>query len=197
MVNLLPLLDDPDSLSPCNHKEADSCMLLHANHSALCVHLKTLIRTVDTNVKVFVLAVSFTATLDPRYELWLAFGSGKHFWHWAAHKIAIVLAKKAQELPMFHALTGCDTVSSFVGHGKKTTWNTWNALPQLTDALLTLSCAPSDLQVDVLHTIERFVILLYDSTSTCRDIQRPTKTFCKEDQRETKFHLPGLLWNKM
>ena len=66
---------------------------------------------------------------------------------------------------MFHALTGCDTVSSFVGHGKKTAWNTWNVLPGLTDVLVQLSCAPSDIPEDVMLTIERFVILLYDRTS--------------------------------
>ena len=65
---------------------------------------------------------------------------------------------------MFHALTGCDTMSSFVGHGKKTTWSTWNVQPQLTDAMLKLSCAPSDIQEDIMYTIERFVILLYDRT---------------------------------
>ena len=26
---------------------------------------------------------------------------------------------------MFHAFTGCDTVSSFDGRGKKTAWDTW------------------------------------------------------------------------
>ena len=78
--------------------------------------------------------------------------------------------KKAQEVTMFHALTGCDTV--FVGHGKKTAWTTWYALPECTDALLKLSCAPSDIQEDVMHTIERFVILLYNRTSTCTDIDK-------------------------
>ena len=38
--------------------------------------------------------------------------------------------------PMFHALTGC---------GKKTAWSTWDTLPELTSALLRLSCAPSDM----------------------------------------------------
>ena len=72
---------------------------------------------------------------------------------------------------MFHALTGCDTVSSFVGYGKKMAWNS-NALPELTETLLKLSCAPSDIQEDVIHTIERFVILMYDRTSTCTDIDK-------------------------
>ena len=41
---------------------------------------------------------------------------------------------KAKALPMFHSLTGCDTVSSLVGNGKKMAWTTWNVLPELTDA---------------------------------------------------------------
>ena len=107
------------------------------------------------------------------YELWLAFGTRKHFRYLACHEMAIALrTRKAQALPMFHALTGCDTVSSFVGHGKKTAWSTWNVQPQLTDAMLNLSCAPSNVQDDVMHTIEQYVILLYDRTSTCTDIDK-------------------------
>ena len=142
-------------------------MLLHANHAALRGH-KILIRTVDTDV--VVLAVSVAETLGPEYELWLAFGTGKHFRHLVAHKIAIGLGpKKAQALSMFHTLTGCDTGPALLG---MTAWRTWNAQPQLTDAMLTLSCASSDIQEDVMHTIEKFVILLYDRTSTRTDIDK-------------------------
>ena len=83
---------------------------------------------------------------------------------------------------MFHALTGCDTVSSFVGHSKMTAWSTWNALPDLTDALLTLFSAPSFIEEDVIHIIERFVILMYDRTSTCHDINKARrKCFSKKN----------------
>ena len=176
-----PSLDDLSSLSPCNHEEADSRMLLHASHAAHCGHHKVLIRTVDTDV--VVLAVSVAQGLGSEYELWLAFGTSKHFRYIAAHKIANRLgSEKSQALPMFHALTGCDTVSSFVGHGKKTAWNTWSVLPELTGALVQLSCAPSDIPEDVMLTIERFVILLYDRTSTCTDINKAQqKIFAKRN----------------
>ncbi len=71
---------------------------------------------------------------------------------------------------MFHTLTDCDTVSSFVGHGKKTAWNIWKVYPELTDALLKMSCALSEIPEDVLHSIKRFVILIYDRTNMCTDI---------------------------
>ena len=160
-----PLLDDVDLIPPCTHEEADTHMLLHAWYD------KVLVRTGDTDV--VVLAVSVVQYLGTPAELWLAFGTGNHFCYLAAHKMANALEpKKAQTLPMFHALTGCDMVSSFVGHGKKTAWSTWNTLPQLTDVLLKLSCAPSDVPLEVMLTIERFVILLYDRTSTCTDINK-------------------------
>ena len=62
---------------------------------------------------------------------------------------------------MFHAFTGCDKLSSFVGYDKKTGWSTWNTLPQLCDALLKLSCAPSKIPEGVMFIIKRFLILLY------------------------------------
>ena len=126
-------------------------MLLHVSHAANHGHHKILIKTVDTDV--VVLAVSVAQGLLPEDELWLAFGTGKSFRYLAAHEIAAGLGpEKAQAFPMFHALTGCDTASSFAGHGKKTAVNIWTILPaELTNALLklssmahqTMSCIPS------------------------------------------------------
>ena len=78
-----PPLDDLASLSPCNHEEADSRMLLHVSHAAHCGHHKLLIRTVDTDV--VVLALYVAQCLGTEYELWLAFGTSKHFRYIAAH----------------------------------------------------------------------------------------------------------------
>ena len=71
---------------------------------------------------------------------------------------------------MFHALTGCDTVSSFGGRGKETAWSTWKSLPELTDALLMFADRPDEIPDDAMNTIERFVILLFDRTSTCTKV---------------------------
>lgn len=128
-----PLIPDLTSLTPCNHEEADSRILKHGHHSIV-------IRTVDTNV--VVLAVSVVQELQPEVELWVAFGTRQRFRYLAAHEIAARLGRdKACALPMFHALTGCNTVSSFVRHGKKTACAVWTVLPELTEALL-LSSAP-------------------------------------------------------
>ena len=96
-------------------------------------------------------------------EVWLAFGTERVSDTLAAHQIAACLGpEKSRAPPMFHALTGCDTSSAFVGHGKKTAWVAWNSLPELTDALLRLACAPTEIPEHSMQAIERFVILMYD-----------------------------------
>jgi len=149
-----PQINNVVSLSPCNHEEADSRMLLHAKHATQYGHHNILIRTVDTDV--VVLAIFVAQTLAPEDELWLAFGIGKNFRYLAAHEIAAGLGpQRAKTLPIFHALTGCDAMSSFSGHGKKTAWAIWTAYPDLTTALLKVSCAASTIPVDIFHSIER------------------------------------------
>ncbi|KAG7167742.1 putative RNA recognition motif-containing protein 2, partial [Homarus americanus] len=111
-------------------------------------------------------------------ELRLAFCTGKSFHYLAAHEMAACLGpEKVWALPMFHALTGCDTVSSFSDYLGK-----WAVYPDLTEALLKLSAASKVIPEDVMHIIERFVILLYDRTSSCMDINKARrKLFTKKN----------------
>ena len=88
--------------------------------------------------------------------------------------------QKPLALPMFHALTGCDTVSAFTSHGKRTAWITLNSFPELTEALLSLSFTPHSIPEETMKIIERFVILMYDKTSRCTDIDKARrKMFAK------------------
>ena len=146
-------------LAPCTHEEADSRMMLHVSHAARHGHNKIMIRTVDTDV--VMLAVSVVHYLQPENELRIAFRTGKGFQYLAANEIAARLGiDKAQAFTMFHSLAGCDTVSSLASHGKMTVWTVWNVLLELAEVQLKLSSAPSEIPEEVLHTIERFVILL-------------------------------------
>lgn len=87
----------------------------------------------------------------------------------SAHGIYAALgSEKSLALLMFHAFTGCDTVSSFSGKGKKTAWETWNVFPEATDAFLSLMHQPQQSDVEnAMGVLERFVVLLRDKTS-CR-----------------------------
>ena len=123
---------DALSLAPCTHEEADTCMLLHLEDAVWQGYDKVSICTVDTDV--VVLAVTSAQHLDIS-ELWVSFGVGKNFRFLAAHEIAGVLGPDwCVALPMFHAFTGCDTVSSFGGRGKRTAWDTWKTYGDVTPA---------------------------------------------------------------
>ena len=57
--------------------------------------------------------------LSVEVTFWIAFG-GKSFRYLAIHQIVACQGPdKSLAISMFHALTGCDTVSAFVGHGNK------------------------------------------------------------------------------
>ena len=66
-------------------------------------------------------------------------------------------------LPLFHAITGCDTISHFLGCGKTTAGASWQNTPGLTETLLALTNAPSCFSLGSLHMqhLERFVVITY------------------------------------
>ena len=71
---------------------------------------------------------------------------------------------------MFHAFTGCDTVSQFHHIGKKTAWKTWKPHEKFTDVFLRLAGAPQDLSKEDISSMEEFTVLLYDSTTTIKSV---------------------------
>lgn len=62
-------------------------------------------------------------------------------------------------------MTGCDTVSGFAGHGKKTAWDVWMSYNKATAAFLQLAVCPDDIPDDSLAVLVRLIVLLYDRTS--------------------------------
>ena len=103
----------------------------------------------------------------PLDELWVSHASAKQFCNLPAHVIATSLGReKAHVLLMFHALTRCDTVSFFSGRGKKTGWDVWSVFPELTPVLKILMMSPEEVSDSCMDVIQRFVVLLYDHTSS-------------------------------
>lgn len=77
--------------------------------------------------------------------------------------------EKAAVLPLFHSFTGCDTVSSFNGKGKKTAWDIWMMMDEMTTCMQSLMISPENF-MQHLALFERFVILMYDRTSNLEDV---------------------------
>ena len=105
--------EDVSTLVPCTHEEADTRIFLHLKDAVRHGYSNASIRTVDTEV--VGLAITSVNRLNLS-ELWVAFGTGKRFRFIAAHEFANALGPdRCEALPMFHAFTGCDTVSCFGG----------------------------------------------------------------------------------
>ena len=83
--------------------------------------------------------------------------------------------RRCATLPIFHALTGCDTVSSFASRRKKTTWEFWKVFPGVTDAFEELLRMPSDVSEESMSLLERFVVLMYDRASDIREVNDTRK----------------------
>ena len=95
----------------CTH----ACFFMHHTCLQDVLSKKICIHATDTDVLVLAIASKLSTI-----ELWLAFGHGNHFCYISAHDIAHKLGSVvSQGLPFFHALTGCDTVSSFSHVGKR------------------------------------------------------------------------------
>ena len=75
----------------------------------------------------------------------------------STHSIAQNLGiAKSSSLLLFHALTGCDQVSSFAGRGKKKAWNTWKQYGELNNVLDYISVCLSQENVNTaLPTLKR------------------------------------------
>ena len=163
--------EDCTDLMPCTHEEADMRLYIHAADMSKKGFKKVMIRSVDSDI--VVLAVSIYQEMEFE-EMWVEYGVGKNKRFVSVHSIASSIGPfKCRALPLFHAITGCDTVSAFKHKGKKTAWDTWKVYPDLTPALLSLMDEPAvldDSSSNCFAIIERFVILMYNRTSEAFDI---------------------------
>ena len=155
--------NDLGNVVPCSQEEADTRIFLHASDAVSKGYRKVSVRTVDTDIVILAISMFNEMNLE---ELWLAFGTGSNFRYIPIHEVVVSMDPRVcATLPMFHAFTGCDTVSSFCGRGKKTAWNTWKVYPEAIDAFEEFPLMQIEISDKAMETLERFVVLLYDRTS--------------------------------
>lgn len=107
------------SIPSCNHEEADTRIVVHLMHALQNGARTVQVRTVDTDV-VAILVGKFRdfTEVQPLANIWVAFGTGKNFCFHHINSICVSLGElRSQSLPVFHAFSGCDTTSSFLGKG--------------------------------------------------------------------------------
>ena len=172
----------------CSHEEADTRMIVHLYH-ALAQGAKTIkVHTVDTDVIVILVGkYHHILTNYPQTDIWVAFGKGDYFCLKSISTICTTLGEDmSKALPIFHALTGCDTTSTFFGKGKKSAWKAWKAYKDVTNAFLFLAQNPFqqlDKDSEVFKKIERFTVLTYSLKSSLSSVNEARLTlFCQNSQ---------------
>ena len=99
---------------------------------------------------------------------------GKNFQLLSVNTICEYLSKqKCRALPFFHAFTGCDTASAFLGKGKKSAWEAWKAYPEVTEAFRFMNDCPFlplEINTPVFDVLQRFVVILSDRTSLATEV---------------------------
>ena len=113
----------------------------------------------------------------PLDELWVAFGAGKNIWFFPVHNIFHRIGnQKAKALPAFHAFIGCSQTSFFVGKGKKTAWETWSTFDDVAHAFESIfTMLSSETLQACFPQLERYVVLLYDKTSSDASVNEARK----------------------
>ena len=158
-------------MSPCRHEEADSRICIHVQDALQKGARNILVSTVDTDVIVVLVSIYFHfCDVFHDVNICVGFGHGKHFRHYSINKICHNLGKEISiSLPFFHAFTGCDTTSQFLGKGKRSAWESWKSYPDVTEAFLFAFNNPFQLlqlQSFQMKLLERYVCVLYDKTTT-------------------------------
>ena len=108
-------------LSPCSHKEADTCLLLHAvqkGHRILSIHTASKYRCCNPG----------NCYVQSDDELWLAYCISGFI------KLSVVF-------------TGFDTVSTFGRRGKKTEYSVWKVFSDVTEVFEDFMFSISDLSL--------------------------------------------------
>ena len=94
-------------------------------------------------------------------------------------------SRKSTGLTHVSCLNRVHTVTYFAGHGNRMVWEVWKAVQELTQVLIDLTTAPDQVDEFTMHIIKRFVILLYERTSTSTDVD---KTHCMLFTRKNNVH---------
>lgn len=173
-----------DSLDKCSHEEADSRIFVHARHATADGSKSITIKANDTDILVIALSI-FPSLQDlGLQQLWVAFGHGQSLRWIGVHDLYNrVGPDKTKGILFFHTFTGCDTVSAFRNKGKNTAWQTWDICPEASPIFAKLSQYPPILDDGDLEILEKFVVLMYDRSSTAANVDETRLDMFDRKQR--------------
>ena len=158
-----------------NQEEADTRMFLHSLHASNAGHQQILIKSSNTDVEVLACYYRENITAD----IFLLSGTRSRARVIPVSQVCEQLGVEVcQALPGLHALTGCDTVSSFAGKGKKVALDIVKADEGSRASILRIGERVPPMRRD-LNEMEKFVHFTMTLTvvrSTIRDTSYSAKT---------------------
>ena len=146
-------------------------MILH------CIHSDAeflVVSCQDTDV--FFLLVSHLDKMNCK-QLWMRAGTSKKPKYLPIHTIRERLKETIPEVETilsFHAITGCDTVSYFAGHSKKTAWKTFTE-----HHMLLRNLGHGDLDDFTMKSAEKFICRVYNVADAESCNEAPTTLFSR------------------
>ncbi|KAG1654719.1 hypothetical protein GQR58_024872 [Nymphon striatum] len=175
-----------NDMCPCDHEEADTRLIIHVQNALKNGANTCVVRTVDTDVLVILIGrFHHLLTLNKDADVWISFGTGKNFTYYSVNAICGAIGRERSiALPLFHSFTGCDITSCFHGRGKRMACQAWNSYPEVTQAFtyLAMNSYANATKDDVyFKLLERFVVVLYDKTSSLDSVDEARKElFCQK-----------------
>ena len=165
----------------CDHEEADTRLIAHAANAAKD-HSTIIISSPDTDVAVLCLAHS---------DICRQFG----FLTGVKSKRRLLDIRKCAQylgsgickaLIGLHAFTGCDSVSSFAGKGKKTVYRLVKTNPECLSTMQQLGeCF--DMPENIIEKIEKFVCVMYGLDKVGKVNEARYKLFCSSAGSESSM----------
>ena len=122
---MMEFLNDDQPMQLCHQEEADTRICVYVldalekrAHNILYSHHSGY-RCCCIVGKHFQLSSNFSDL-----QIWVGFGTGNYFRYYNINFISQSLGEQAIKLrpTFFHAFTGCNTTSQFLGKGKKSAW---------------------------------------------------------------------------
>ena len=119
-----------------NHEEADTRLILHTKDAIQNKYKRVIVSFAEILTCYFLFYTSSNYLGRTETEVWMVSGTSKQPKCYPVHIIASKLDTDILEnIHGVHALTGCDTTSSFSGIGKKTCWKQYLEAPKLVQSL--------------------------------------------------------------
>ena len=182
-----------------DHEEADTRLILHCIHA----HMESMVVSVrDTDVLVLLLAHYDQMGCS---SLFMKAGTSKQPRYIPVHEIRRQIPfDQVSAILAFHAITGCDSVSQFAGHSKKTTWRVFQ---QHHNYLADLG--KGQFSEDTAKSAEKFICTIYGlpDVDTCDEAR--VKLFCMGQAQEKlpptsdaaqlhirRAHYQACVWNQ-